>query len=112
MTEFVLIMRRTVVDTEDHPSLDQLQNSIRLWQEWYGWIIMEHALARPLQCWDRVGRLVKNVDQVIDGPYKEGGETFHGLVIIRTADFDSALNIARRCPILQLGGTVEIRREL
>ncbi len=36
-------------------------------------------------------------------------ESIGGLVIIKANDYDEAVEIAQGCPILKLGGTVEVR---
>jgi hypothetical protein len=112
MREFALLLRRDFFNRELQPSLDQLQSSIRRWQEWYAWIVLEQRLAEPFQSWDHTGRILTNDHLVVDGPYKAGGESFCGLIIINANTYEEAIDIARRCPILLLGGTVEIRMEI
>ena len=112
MTEFALLLRRDFSNREHQPSLDQLQDSIRLWQEWYAWIARIKRLAQPFQSWDHIGRILTNTRRVVDGPYRAGGESFCGLIIIQAENYEEAIDIACRCPILQLGGTVEIRMEI
>ena len=46
--------------------------------------------------------------QVLDGPYAEAKEQLGGYYIIETADLDSALSWARRCPAATRG-SVELR---
>jgi hypothetical protein len=46
--------------------------------------------------------------KVIDGPYPEAKEALNGYFLIRAKDFDEALALARDCPCLTHGETVEV----
>jgi hypothetical protein len=48
-------------------------------------------------------------DTVTDGPFLEAKEVIAGFYVFEAADLDTALAIARRNPITQQGGGVEIR---
>jgi hypothetical protein len=109
MNEFLLIFRRDFTSKEEQPSPEQLQASIKPWQDWFGGIAAQDKLARPLQRWDGEGVVVKQNKTVTNGPYAEIKESIGGLIIIRAADYEEAAEIAKGCPILQLGGNVEIR---
>ncbi|WP_175634538.1 YciI family protein [Pedobacter ghigonis] len=108
MNEFLLIFRRAFTH-EDQPSPEMLQESIKQWQDWFGDIAAQDKLVRPLQRWDLEGRVVHADKHVINGPYAEIKESIGGLVLIRAKDYDEAAEIAKGCPILKLGGNVEIR---
>jgi len=109
MNEFLLIFRRDFTSKEEQPSPEELQNSIKDWQNWFGSIAAQGKLARPLQRWDGEGKIVKQNKQVINGPYAEIKESIGGLIMIKAIDYDEAAEIAKGCPILALGGNVEIR---
>jgi hypothetical protein len=47
---------------------------------------------------------------IVDGPYTEGKEGVVGLFIVRAADFDEAVAIAQTCPLVTIGGSVEVRK--
>lgn len=109
MDEFLLIFRRDFTTKEAQPSPEQMQSSIKQWQDWLGGIAAQDKLARPLQRWDAEGRVVKHNKTVINGPYAEIKEAIGGLIVIKAADYDEAAEIAKDCPILLWGGNVEIR---
>ena len=44
-----------------------------------------------------------------DGPFADTKEVFGGYYVFDVADLDTALAIARRIPVLRLGGAVEVR---
>ncbi|WP_158796178.1 YciI family protein [Pedobacter sp. L105] len=109
MNDFLLIFRRDFTSKEAQPSSEELQNSIKDWQNWFGGIAAQNKLARPLQRWDGEGKVVQQNKQVINGPYAEIKESIGGVIIIKAEDYDDAVSIAQGCPILQLGGNVEVR---
>lgn len=45
----------------------------------------------------------------VGGPYREAGEAVIGLFLVDAADHAEAQAIAKECPILLAGGSVEIR---
>jgi hypothetical protein len=110
MDNFLLIFRRDFSNKEEQPSPEELQNSIKDWQNWFGSIAAQNKLAMPLQRWDHEGKVVKPNKNVINGPYVEIKESIGGLIIIKATDYNEAVEIAQGCPILQLGGNVEVRR--
>jgi len=109
MNEFLLIFRRAFKSPEDQPSPEMLQDSIKQWQDWFGGIAAQDRLVRPLQRWDIDGVIVGAEGNVINGPYAEIKESIGGLILIRAKDYAEAAEIAKGCPILALGGNVEIR---
>ncbi|QHT71805.1 transcription initiation protein [Rhodocytophaga rosea] len=110
MNDFLLIFRRDFKGKEAQLSPQQMQDSIKEWQNWFGGIAAQNKLARPLQRWDIDGKVVKSDKHVINGPYAEIKESIGGLIIIKAADYDEAVEIAQGCPILKLGGNVEVRK--
>ncbi len=44
-----------------------------------------------------------------DGPFADTKEVFGGYYVFDVDDLDTALEIARRIPVLRLGGAVEVR---
>nr|WP_294874635.1 YciI family protein [uncultured Pedobacter sp.] len=109
MNDFLLIFRRDFTNKEAQPSPEELQNSIKAWQNWFGSIAAQNKLARPLQRWDIAGKVVKSDKHVINGPFVEIKESIGGLIIVKAENYEEAVEIAQSCPILELGGNVEVR---
>ena len=109
MNEFLLIFRRDYITHDFQPTLQQLDQHFSHWQAWFTQLAKEDRLARQLQRWDINGKLISKDKIVKDGPYMEVRESVGGLVIIRAMDYQEAVDIAMGCPILELGGNVEIR---
>jgi hypothetical protein len=109
MNEFLLIFRRDHINKENQPSPEALQASIKQWQDWLGGIAAQDKLSRPLQRWDTVGKVVTTNKMVTDGPYAEIKESIGGMIFIKAESYNEAAELAKGCPILSLGGNVEIR---
>lgn len=108
MKEFLLIFRRDFLNKEAQPSPDALQEHLMHWQEWFGKLKANDSLARPLQRWDSKGMVV-NTKGVTNGPYVEIKEAIGGMIMIKANSYEEAASIAKDCPIIELGGNVEIR---
>ncbi len=60
---------------------------------------------------DMGGRTVRKKDGalVVDGPFAEMREMVTGLFIVEVSDEDEALALAKECPLVALGGAIEVR---
>jgi len=47
---------------------------------------------------------------VVDGPFTEGKEGIVGLFIVDVPDMAEALSIAQTCPLVAIGGWIEVRK--
>jgi hypothetical protein len=45
----------------------------------------------------------------VDGPYTESKEAIAGFYLIQAPSLDAAVAIARECPVVTIGGSVEVR---
>lgn len=109
MNDFLLVFRRDYKTKEVQPSPEELQAHLSRWREWFDDLKARDVLARPLQPWEGAGKVVKHDKSVTDGPYAEIKESIGGFIVIRAASYEEAVKIAGEAPILELGGTVEIR---
>ncbi len=109
MNEFLLLFRRDFKTKESQPSPEELQAHLSRWREWFRNLEAQDKLARPLQPWEATGKVLKHDKSVTDGPYAEIKESIGGFIVIKATDYEEALQIAKGAPILELGGSVEIR---
>ena len=109
MNDFLLIFRRDYLNAEAQPSAEQLKEHLQQWQDWFGSLAAQNRLSRPLQRWDGDGRVLKSNKSITNGPYAEIKESIGGLIIIKAENYEEALEIAQGSPILDIGGSVEIR---
>jgi hypothetical protein len=108
MNEFLLIFRREFTSGEQ-PSPEHLQNMMEHWQNWMGSIAARNKLVNSGNRLAEDGKVVKPGAVVTNGPYVEIKESIGGYIIIRADSLEEAAEISKECPILTIGGNVEVR---
>lgn len=108
MNEFLIAIHRDVKSRDVQPSPEQLQAVIKPFQDWLGSIAAQNKLVMQPKRWELNGRVVKQ-GSVTEGPFVEIKEALGGVILIRAEDYDEAVEIAKGCPILEWGATVEVR---
>lgn len=110
MKEFVLIFRNSV-NKDFKPSPEQMQQIMTDWMNWMGSIAAQEKLAdKGNRLSISEGKTVKPGNVVTDGPYTEVKEFINGYIIVKTPTIDDAVALAQDCPILKIGGNVEVRK--
>lgn len=106
MNEFLLVFQ-----TDYHTQLtpEQLQKHLKNWQEWLISLAVNDMLASKLKRWDKKGKVLQHDQSVIAGPYAECKKSIDGMIVIYATCYEEAKQIAQGCPVLELGGIVEIR---
>jgi hypothetical protein len=108
MAEFMLLFRNDPQAREMSP--EEFQEIGKQWWAWRQKLESQNTIASTGNRLSKKGRVVKAKNVVTDGPYAEVKEVLAGFMIIRAADFENAVAIAKECPIIQSGGNVEIRQ--
>jgi hypothetical protein len=109
MNEFLLIFRRDFDATDSQASPEHLQNMMKAWQNWMGSIAARNKLVNSGNRLSAEGKVVKPGALVTNGPYVEIKEAIGGYILIRAESLDEAAEISKGCPILTIGGNVEVR---
>lgn len=110
MEQFLLVFRRAVVSEEAQPpSPEQLQAMMKPWQDWMGSLAAQNKLVSSGNRLSSDGRIVKPDSVITNGPYVEMKEAIGGYIIISASSIDEAATLSKDCPILQMGGNVEVR---
>lgn len=86
-----------------------MHRHLQHWRNWYTSLAAEGRLARSIGRWDNDGRVLRGNKTVTTGSYTDGKESMRGMIIIKAVDYDHAVAIAHQAPVLELGGTVEVR---
>ncbi len=108
MKEFALLFRNeSNVGSEITPQQMELMSS--KWQHWVGGIAAQGKLVSPGSRLGFNGRVVQPGDNVVQRPYAEINQILSGFHVIKTSTLDEATEIANDCPILSIGGSVEVR---
>lgn len=107
MTEFMMIFRNAY-DPAFKPSPEQMQASIKQWQDWMGGIAAQGKFIATNRLGFN-GKTLKPSNVISDGPYAEIKEIVGGYVLVKAENIDEAIKLAEGCPILAIGGHVEVR---
>ena len=108
MKEFALLFRNEA-GNEAKITPEVLETLTANWQQWVGGIAAQGKLVSPGNRLGFDGRSIKSGDSVTEGPYAEVKDTLRGFHVVKADTIDEATEIARGCPILSIGGTVEVR---
>jgi hypothetical protein len=107
-SEYLLLFRGTHWDKDLSP--EELQQVMGRFMAWFERLQQQGKLkgSNPLK---HEGKIVsgKNGRTVADGPFAESKEAIGGYFLLQVADRDEAVAIARECPVLEYGSTVEVR---
>ena len=110
MSEFLLLYRRTPeIRLETMGSPEKAQQTMNKWRAWFEEMTRKGQLKSPGQPLDDAGKVVSAKGRVTDGPYKEAKDVIGGYSIIEADDLSQAAQIAAGCPLVEAGGSVEIR---
>jgi hypothetical protein len=109
MNEFLLIFRRDFKISDLQPSPEQLQQTMKEWQNWMGSIAAQNKLVSSGNRLADEGKVVKPGAVVTNGPYVEIKELIGGYIMISAGSLEEATEISKGCPILNVGGSVEVR---
>lgn len=59
---------------------------------------------------EQPAKAVRGKDRVVtDGPYIESKELVSGFYILKASSLEEATELSKGCPILRLGGSIEVR---
>ncbi|MFZ0452256.1 MAG: YciI family protein [Ignavibacteriaceae bacterium] len=108
MKEYLLVYRN---DFNVLPSFspEEMQTNTKKWMDWIGGIAAQNKLANRGNRLSSGGKVVKPNNVITDGPYSEIKESIGGYSIIKVDSYEDAVKIAKGCPVLAMGGNVEVR---
>jgi hypothetical protein len=106
MSEFAFLFRGRDLSG----SLEHRQRHLEKWVAWFKNLDTEGHLKDPGHPLEETGKVVKGKQKTVnDGPYAEAKDVIAGYVVIEARDLDQAAQLANGCPILEVGGSVEVR---
>jgi len=87
-----------------------MQKNMEKWVAWFKDLGATGHLKDPGNPLEPTGKVVKGKQKVItDGPYAEAKDVVGGYTVVETKDLAQALELSKDCPILDAGGSVEVR---
>src|SRR5687767_1250206 len=107
-SEYMLLFRGRVDDKNLSP--DELQDVMTRWMGWYDGLVGDGRMiaGQPLTTEGKF--ITGRARAVADGPFAESKEAIAGYFLLRVDSFEEGLAIARLCPGLDHGTTVEVRQ--
>jgi hypothetical protein len=102
-----LFIYRDAAEPKSAPSPEEMQGFLAMWGDWFnqfGPAIVDGGDALAAS-----GRVLRAGGAVTDGPYVEGKEVLGGYSVVQADSYESAVEIAKSCPIAKVGGQIEIR---
>lgn len=106
MSEYTYLYRGGVRDG----SPEEWQKRLQKWSAWFKELTAKghlKAIGNPLES---AGKVVKGEKKsVTDGPFAEAKDVIGGYSIVEARDLEQAAELAKGCPILDVGGAVEVR---
>jgi hypothetical protein len=106
--EYLLLFRGTGWYQQLSP--EEIQEVMGRWTAWFERLSLQGKLKSGLPL-HHEGKIVsgKNGRSVADGPFAESKEAIGGFFLLQADDLDEAVRIAKQCPTLDYGLTVEVR---
>jgi len=106
MSDFAFLYRGR--DTNASP--EQMQKTMEKWRAWFKQLGENGHLKDPGHPLENAGKVVKGKQKsVTDGPFAEAKDVVGGFTLIQARDLEHAVELSKDCPILEVGGSVEVR---
>ncbi|WP_340064931.1 YciI family protein [Ascidiimonas aurantiaca] len=107
MKEFLMIFRAPDMGNYQ-PSEEEMAAAMKQWQDWIGNIAAQGKFVSTNQLGEE-GKVIKADNSIVDGPFTEVKEMVGGYMIVKDETLDNAVELAKGCPIFEIGGQVEVR---
>lgn len=89
-------------------SPEDMQEEIEMHMKWIEELGEHYEGGEPLE---QAAKSVSGKDKVVtDGPYIESKELVGGYYLIKANSLEEATELSKGCPVLRLGGSVEVRQ--
>ena len=110
MATFMLLVRDEGFDFSKLPPAEA-SSILKLYGAWSRMLKAAGRHKYDMKLADEGGKSlkIKGRDVVVDGPYADSKEVIGGFYIIEAENYDDAVEVAKGCPCLTYGGSVEIR---
>jgi hypothetical protein len=111
MSQFLYLYRMTDSARQDNMGTpERAQQSMQRWMAWMNDLDKKGHLKDRGQPLERTGKVVRGQQKTVtDGPFTEAKDLVGGFTLVEARDIDQAVELSRGCPILEGGGSVEVR---
>ena len=104
--EFMLLFRYK--PSNEEPTQEQLEEMQKLWGAFIGEIAMQEKLVSTHQLGFE-GKKVSSDLSTEEGFHISDNQIIGGNMILKAESMEAAAELGKKCPILLMGGTVEVR---
>lgn len=109
MANFMYLFRDTA-GNRGQPSPEEMQGLTKAWMIWMDSLKKGGHLVKTGERLDVHGTVVRGkAKSVTDGPFAEAKDIVLGYLILQANDLAQAVDLAKGCPNLEIGGAVEVR---
>jgi hypothetical protein len=108
MKDFLFVFR-TDYNTMPKSSPEEMQAMTKRWMDWVGGIAAQNKLTDRGNRLHPTGKVVRADNVITDGPYTEIKESIVGYSIVKAGSIEEATELAKGCPVLTIGGNLEVR---
>jgi hypothetical protein len=108
MAKFLFVYRRGS-DVASKMTPEEMQQHMQKWHTWIGDGLQKGWIIDSGDALTQEGRVVNAKKVVTDGPFVESKEIVGGFSIVQADTIAAAAELAKGCPALLTGGTVEVR---
>jgi hypothetical protein len=106
MSEFTFLFR----GRQTFESPEQGQKHVQQWVAWFKELGAQGHIKDPGHPLQSSGKVVRGKQRLVtDGPYPETKDVVGGYIIVEARDLVHAAELSKGCPILDVGGCVEVR---
>ena len=107
MKEFMMLFH-SEPNPDFNPTPEEIQAEVKQWQDWIGGIAAQAKFVDS-RALGFEGKTVSKGGLVTDGPYVAAKEIVGGYLLVNAENLEEAVRLAEGCPVLAVGGKVEIR---
>ncbi len=108
MKDFLFVFRNDYKAMEQR-SPEEMQTSMKKWMDWIGNFAAQNKLIDRGNRLHGTGKVVTPGNIITDGPYADIKELIGGYTLVKAESLEEAAEMAKNCPILEMGGNVEVR---
>jgi hypothetical protein len=106
VSEFTFLYR----GSNPSASPEQMQKTMQKWVAWFKDLTAKGHIKDPGHPLEPTGKVVKGQQKSVhDGPYAEAKDLVGGYTLVEAKDLTQAVELSKGCPILDVGGSVEVR---
>lgn len=103
-----MLLFRLAPNPDYKPTEAEMARQKQSWGAWIGGIAAQARLVSTTQL-GYTGKQLQADLSVRNGLHLAEGQTLGGNLLLKARSLDEALEMAKGCPILAMGGTVEVR---